>query len=73
MTEAYTSLPNILRYFGRVENGKIVEYGSHVPFNFDLISSVNKLSPASEFKKHIEIWINSMPEGEGIEANWVVS
>lgn len=30
MTEAYTSFENNLRYYGRVENGEIVEYGSQV-------------------------------------------
>lgn len=27
MTEAYSSIPNVQRYYGRVENGQIVEYG----------------------------------------------
>lgn len=73
MTEAYTSLPNNLRYYGRVEDGKVVEYGSQVPFNFDLVMRTNRFTKASEFKARIESWINAMPKGEGIEANWVVS
>lgn len=27
MTEAYSTIQNVQRYYGRVENGKIVEYG----------------------------------------------
>lgn len=73
MTEAYTSLPNTLRFYGRVENGEIVEYGSHIPFNFELISKTKRSSTAPEFKEHILDWINGMPKGKGIEANWVVS
>lgn len=72
MTEAYSSLPNNLRYYGRVENGEIVEYGSQIPFNFDLITGTGRWSKASEFKQHIEAWINGMPKGKGIHANWVV-
>lgn len=30
MTEAYTSFANNLRYYGRVENGEIVEYGEFI-------------------------------------------
>lgn len=72
MTEAYTSFENNLRYYGRVENGTIVEYGSQVPFNFDLITRTNKFSSASEFKGHIEAWMNGMPKGKQIHANWVL-
>lgn len=73
MTEAYTSLPNTLRFYGKVENGKITQYGSQIPFNFELISKTSKLSTAVDFKTNIENWINGMPKGKGIEANWVVS
>lgn len=72
MTEAYTSLPNNLRYYGKVENGEILEYGSQIPFNFDLITRTNRTSNALEFKQHIEAWIDGMPNGKGIHANWVV-
>lgn len=72
MTEAYTSLENNLRYYGVVENGEIVRYGSQIPFNFDLLTRTNKWTKASEYKEHIEDWINGMPKGKGIHANWVV-
>lgn len=73
MTEAYTSLPNTLKYYGKVENGKILKYGSQVPFNFELISNTNFASEAGDFKTNIDNWLNGMPQGTGIQANWVVS
>lgn len=72
MTEAYTSLANNLKYYGRVKDGEIVEYGSQIPFNFDLISRTRMWSKASDFKTHVNAWLNGMPKGKGIEANWVV-
>lgn len=72
MTEAYSSVPNIQRYFGRVENGKIVEYGSQIPFNFELILRTNRDSNAKDFKAGIDLWLNNMPKAKGIHANWVV-
>lgn len=72
MTEAYTSLENTLRYYGQVENGKIVRYGSQIPFNFDMITGTNKYTKAPEFKEHILSWIEGMPKGQGIHANWVI-
>lgn len=73
MTEAYTSLQNTLRFYGKVENGKITQYGSQIPFNFELISKTSKTSTAVDFKTNIDNWLNGMPKGKGIEANWVVS
>lgn len=73
MTEAYTNLSNTLRFYGKVENDKITQYGSQIPFNFELISKTSKASTAVDFKTNIENWINGMPKGKGIEANWVVS
>lgn len=73
MTEAYTSLENNLRYYGQVKNGKIVRYGSQIPFNFDMITRTNKYTKAPEFKEHILSWIEGMPKGQGIQANWVVN
>ena len=61
LTEAYTSLVNTTKYYN---------YGSHVPFNFNFIMNVNVASKPSEFKKVIEDWMASMPEG-GV-ANWVM-
>lgn len=73
MTEAYTSLPNTVRFYGKVENGAITKYGSQIPFNFELISKTGKKTTSQEFQTHINNWINAMPKGKGIYANWVVS
>lgn len=73
MTEAYTSLANNLRYYGQVENGRVVRYGSQIPFNFDMITRTNKYTKAPEFKEHILSWIEGMPVAKGIMPNWVVS
>lgn len=72
MTEAYSTLSNTLRYYGNVSNGAIVQYGSQIPFNFQLFN-VNISSSACDFRKTIADWLNNMPNGAGIHANWVVS
>lgn len=72
MTEAYTSLPNTLKFYGKVENGEIVRYGSQIPFNFELISKTKEATTSYEYKAHIEHWLNGMPKGKHIHANWVV-
>ncbi|XP_015183315.1 PREDICTED: uncharacterized protein LOC107070028 [Polistes dominula] len=61
MTEAYTDLQNTTKYY---------DYGSHIPFNFKLITDVNHTSSATEFKDTIESWIREMPKN-GV-ANWVL-
>lgn len=73
MSEAYTTLPNTLRFYGKVENSEITVYGAHIPFNFELISKTNMGTTAYEYKAHIENWLNGMPKGKKIHANWVVS
>lgn len=60
-TEAYASLDNIVRYYGR----------SHFPFNFILIERLNVNSTAGDFKDVIDSWMDKMPPGG--TANWVVS
>lgn len=72
MSEAYTTLPNTLRFYGKVENGVITQYGAHIPFNFELISKTNKDTTAYDFKLHIDEWLNGMPKAKGVHANWVV-
>lgn len=67
MTEAYTSLPNIVRFYG---NGQ--RNGSHVPFNFELISKVNGNSTAKDFNDRIQDWFDAMPNDNRIYANWVM-
>lgn len=66
MTEAYTALDNIIKFYG---DG--VRSGSHVPFNFELISNVNSTSTAADYKYRIDIWMSKMPKGR--QPNWVVS
>jgi len=61
MTEAYASLANTIKYY---------TYGSHVPFNFNFITNVNKDSDAATFKETIDEWMKAMP-ADGV-ANWVV-
>nr|XP_050856119.1 maltase 1-like [Vespula vulgaris] len=61
MTEAYTSLENTTKYY---------EYGSHIPFNFKLITDVNQNSSASDFKRIIEAWMAHTPSTAS--ANWVL-
>lgn len=65
MTEAYTSLDNILRFYGNSTHN-----GSHIPFNFELISYTNGQSNASVFKQHIDEWMAKKPADK--VANWVV-
>lgn len=65
MTEAYSELPYLVRYYG---DGK--RNGSQIPFNFYLLSNVNGTSNASTFKKYIEEFLNAVPADS--EANWVL-
>lgn len=67
MTEAYTSLPNTLRFYGNA-----TALGSQIPFNFELISNTNIGSKAGDYKKNIDNWMNGMPTGSEYRANWVV-
>ncbi|KAF7391052.1 hypothetical protein HZH66_009532 [Vespula vulgaris] len=46
------------------------EYGSHIPFNFKLITDVNQNSSASDFKRIIEAWMAHTPSTGS--ANWVL-
>lgn len=71
MTEAYGSVPVMSRYYGKVKNGVIVKYGVQIPFNFQLMS-VSRTSNATEYIADIEAWMNAMPKGIEIHANWVV-
>lgn len=66
MTEAYTTLPNTVRYYGET-NGRP---GAQVPFNFELITYLRNGSSAVEAKRIIASWLDAMPTG--VRANWVV-
>lgn len=72
MAEAYGSIPQMVRYYGESENGTVVRYGSQIPFNFALMG-LSQSSKAGDFINNIKVWINAMPNGVGIHANWVVS
>lgn len=65
MTEAYTSLQNIQRYYG---DG--IRNGSQIPFNFYFLTNVDKNTPAARYKQLIDDWLRGMPRG--VQANWVL-
>lgn len=74
MTEAYSdTLELLMKYYGRpgICNGQIEEYGAQIPFNFNLIHTNYKTS-AWEFERLIREFVNHLPHGEKIHANWVV-
>lgn len=73
MTEAYTTLENTLRFYGKTdESGKVTNYGAHMPLNLNLIAFTNILSKPSEFVTNINNWLKAMPQGAKIHANWAV-
>lgn len=65
MTEAWTSLKNIQRFYGDGQRN-----GSHIPFNFYFLTGINKTSEAAVYKKLIDDWLTNMPHD--VEANWVL-
>lgn len=50
--------------------GDGVRNGSHVPFNFEVISNVDSTSNAKAYKTRIDNWLNRVPKGS--HANWVL-
>lgn len=66
MTEAYASIEQQVLWYGHNHT----TLGSHMPFNFALISDLNKESKADQFKNSINSWLDAMPTW-GI-ANWVL-
>uniref|UniRef100_A0A2A4JCN0 alpha-glucosidase n=1 Tax=Heliothis virescens TaxID=7102 RepID=A0A2A4JCN0_HELVI len=63
MTEAYTKLPRMMRYYGdKTRNGSI-------PFNFLYLGELHNKSNAREIKTVIDKWMAYMPAGK--VANWV--
>lgn len=73
MNEAYTSIKNMIRFYGKIENDEIVRKGAQMPFNLALISNTNITSNACNFKGFITDWLDNMPHNNSIHANWVVS
>lgn len=68
MTEAYANITFTMRYY-QSEDG--TRKGSHIPFNFLMITELNKASTANDFVSTINKWLNYMPSSA--TANWVVS
>lgn len=68
LTEAYANLTFTMRYY-QSDDG--LRKGSHIPFNFLMISDLNKDSSANDFVHTVSKWLSFMPAGE--TANWVVS
>lgn len=68
MTEAYTSLPNTLKFYGTADKP-----GAQVPFNFELISYTNIATKAPGYVQHINDWLSGIPNVTEFRANWVVS
>lgn len=75
MVEGYTSLPNTMKYYGKIENGRIVkgQEGAQIPFNFFLLTDTWMGTGTWGYKFKIDDFLNNMPKGERIQANWVVS
>lgn len=68
MTEVYANISATMEYYGsEVTN----ESGSHVPFNFLMITDLHKDSDARDFLFNIHKWLSYMPLGK--TANWVVN
>lgn len=57
-----------MRYY---ESDDGTRRGSHIPFNFLMISDLNKDSTARDFTHSINKWLSFMPSG--FTANWLVS
>lgn len=72
MTETYGNVRQMTKCYGESRNGVIFRYGAHVPFNFLLTGLADYYKPI-DFVNNIKLWINNMPVGIGIHANWVVS
>ncbi|PNF22635.1 Maltase 2 [Cryptotermes secundus] len=65
MLETYAPIDKVMAYYGSEERP-----GGHFPFNFLLISDLNKDSNAYAFNETVHKWIDNMPEGRW--ANWVI-
>ncbi|XP_063708467.1 maltase A1-like [Culicoides brevitarsis] len=66
MTEAYTSLANIMRYYG--DGFGIL--GSQIPFNFELLTKINANSDAGDIKSIVEGYLDHIPANNS--GNWVL-
>lgn len=66
MTEAYTSLANIMRYYG----DGFGTQGAQIPFNFELLTKINKNSTAGDIKAIVEGYVDHIPSNHS--GNWVL-
>uniref|UniRef100_A0A182QXR2 alpha-glucosidase n=1 Tax=Anopheles farauti TaxID=69004 RepID=A0A182QXR2_9DIPT len=66
MTEAYSTLDVIKTYY-QSSSGRL---GSHMPFNFRLITEVDKDSTASDYVKVVQDWMSILSTGQ--VPNWVM-
>lgn len=67
MTEAYTSMDMIMRFY---ESDDGTEQRAHFPFNFAMITELDAGSKARDFKYVIDRFLENMPRGK--ITNWVV-
>uniref|UniRef100_U5ESA4 alpha-glucosidase n=1 Tax=Corethrella appendiculata TaxID=1370023 RepID=U5ESA4_9DIPT len=67
MTEAYTNITNVMRYYQSDDGLKL---GAHFPFNFQLVLDVYRNSNAHDFERVINKWMENMPNNS--VANWVL-
>lgn len=68
MTEAYGNITSQIEYY-ESDDGNLL--GSHIPFNFLLITDLDDRSDARDFLFNINKWLSYMPHDK--TANWVVS
>lgn len=67
MTEAYSPLNIIVEYYGNSTHN-----GSQIPFNFEVLTRLNKYSSARDLKIVAENYMNYIPSGRGFLPNWVL-
>ncbi|XP_063702912.1 maltase A1-like [Culicoides brevitarsis] len=65
LTEAYTTLDNLMLYYGTSSRK-----GSHIPFNFEVLQTINVNSTAKQLKIVSENYMNHIPAG--LKPNWVL-
>lgn len=65
MTEAYSALNIIKQYFGNATHG-----GSHIPFNFQMLTRLSNSSTARDYVACMKDFMNIVPST--YVPNWVV-
>lgn len=66
MAESYSPVDVVMEYYG---DGNV--NGSHIPFNFVMLTSLTDKSNAHDYDNAINTWLSKLPQGQS--ANWVVS